>query len=116
MEPVPRGIEFQPDREGLNWTLVLGRSGLSLRPILLIFCFLGQHWATFGDYFGRKTYGRLRGIAHFVAAPGAFVAPVFAGWWYDKMEDYALPLWIFTIFFGLGALSFGLMRKPKKVR
>jgi hypothetical protein len=23
-----------------------------------------------------------------------------------------LPLWVFTIFFGLGALSFALMRKP----
>ena len=72
-----------------------------------------NNWATFGDYFGRSAYGRLRGIAQLVASPGVFLAPVFAGWWYDRVESYYLPLWIFTGFFAVGALSFALMRKPK---
>jgi sugar phosphate permease len=71
-----------------------------------------NNWATIGDYFGRKAYGRLRGIVQLASSPGVFLAPVFAGWWYDRAESYTLPLWVFTIFFGLGALSFALMRKP----
>ena len=74
------------------------------------------NWATIGDYFGRKAFGRLRGIIQFAAAPGIFLAPVFAGWWYDREESYALPLWVFTIILAVGALSFGLMRKPRKVQ
>ena len=74
-----------------------------------------NNWATFGDYFGRKAYGRLRGITQLASSPGVFLAPVFAGWWYDRAESYALPLWVFTVFFGLGALSFAAMRKPKRL-
>ena len=72
-----------------------------------------NNWATFGDYFGRRAYGRLRGITQLVASPGVFLAPVFANFWFDRTESYSLPLWIFTAFFGMGALSFALMRKPK---
>ena len=71
------------------------------------------NWATFGDYFGRKAYGRLRGITQLMASPGVFLAPIFSGWWYDRVESYTLPLWVFTIFFGLGALTFALLRKPQ---
>jgi MFS family permease len=75
-----------------------------------------NNWATIGDYFGRKAYGRLRGLTQLASSPGVFLAPVFAGWWYDRVESYTLPLWVFTIFFALGALSFALMRKPKLVQ
>ena len=71
-----------------------------------------NNWAAIGDYFGRKAYGRLRGITQLAASPGVFLAPVFAGWWYDKFETYTFPLWLFTVFFGLAALFFALMRKP----
>ena len=74
-----------------------------------------NNWATFGDYFGRKAYGRLRGITQLASSPGVFLAPVFAGWWYDRSESYTLPLWVFTLFFGLGALTFALMRKPQRL-
>ena len=75
-----------------------------------------NNWATFGDYFGRRGYGRLRGITQLASSPGVFLAPVFAGWWYDRTESYTLPLWVFTVFFGLGALFFALMRKPKRLQ
>jgi sugar phosphate permease len=94
-----------------------------LRSLWIIYLFVllfaiaetsgSNNWATIGDYFGRKAYGRLRGLTQLAASPGVFLAPVFAGWWYDQMESYALPLWVFTSFFGLGALSFALMRKPE---
>ena len=75
-----------------------------------------NNWATIGDYFGRKTYGRLRGITQLAASPGVFLAPVFAGWWYDRHESYAFPIWLFTVFFALAAVSFALMRKPVQLR
>ncbi len=71
-----------------------------------------NNWATFGDYFGRQAYGRLRGVTQLASSPGVLLAPVFAGWWYDRAEDYAFSIWVFTIFFGLSALAFALMRKP----
>ena len=74
-----------------------------------------NNWATFGDYFGRRAYGRLRGITQLASSPGVFLAPVFAGWWYDRAESYTLPLWVFTVFFGLGALFFASMRKPERL-
>ena len=72
-----------------------------------------NNWATFGDYFGRRAYGRLRGITQLVASPGVFLAPVFANWRFDQTDSYTFPLWVFTVFFALGALSFALMRKPE---
>ena len=71
-----------------------------------------NNWAAIGDYYGRTTYGRLRGITQFVSSPGVFLAPVFAGWCYDRVENYSLPIWIFTAFFASAALCFALMRKP----
>ena len=77
-----------------------------------------NNWATFGDYFGRQAYGRLRGITQLVSSPGVLLAPVFAGWWYDRtaaLDDasYAFPLWVFTGFFAMSAFCFAIMRKPR---
>ena len=74
------------------------------------------NWVTFGDYFGREAFGRLRGFTQLASSPGVLLAPVFAGWWYDRVENYTLPLWIFSILYALGALSFALMRKPNRVQ
>ena len=74
-----------------------------------------NNWATFGDYFGRQAYGRLRGITQLASSPGVLLAPVFASWWYDRADDYAFSIWVFTILFGLSALAFALMRKPAVV-
>ena len=92
--------------------------------IIYLFVFLfaiaetsgSNNWATFGDYFGRKAYGRLRGITQLASSPGVLLAPVFAGWWFDRTASYTLPLWVFTICFGLGALSFAILRKPKMIK
>ena len=89
-------------------------------PVVVLFAIAetsgSNNWVTFGDYFGRKAYGRLRGVTQLASSPGVFLAPVFAGWWYDRAESYALPIWVFTALFALGALSFALMRKPNRVR
>jgi hypothetical protein len=41
------------------------------------------------------------------------LAPVFVGWWFDVHGNYVVPLWIFAAVFGLGALTFGVMRSPQ---
>lgn len=92
--------------------------------IIYLFVFLfaiaetsgSNNWATFGDYFGRKAYGRLRGITQLASSPGVLLAPVFAGWWFDRTASYSLPIWVFTIIFGLGALSFAILRKPEIIK
>ena len=71
-----------------------------------------NNWATFGDYFGRQAFGRLRGITQLASSPGVLLAPIFAGWWYDRAQDYAFSIWVFTILFALSAVAFALMRKP----
>ena len=74
-----------------------------------------NNWTTIGDYFGRKSYGRLRGLTQFGATPGVLVAPIFAGWWFDKTASYAFPLWCFTVFGVVGGISYVLMRKPRQI-
>ena len=70
------------------------------------------NWATLGEYFGRKTFTKLRGFVQLANFPGVLLAPFFVGWWFDLHGNYTVPLWIFTIIFGLGALTFGIMRRP----
>ena len=66
-----------------------------------------------GVYFGRKAFGQLRGYVQLANFPGALAAPVLVGWWYDQHASYTVPLWIFAGVFALGALTFGLMRRPQ---
>lgn len=73
-------------------------------------------WATFGDYLGRKSYGRLRGFTQLASSPRVLLAPILAGWWYDRVESYTFPHWIFTALIGLGAISFVVMRKPNRLQ
>lgn len=73
------------------------------------------NWAVVGDYFGRKAFSQLRGYMQLANFPLVLVAPVFVGWWHDHHNSYTLPLWIFTVIFGLGALTFAVMRKPRQV-
>jgi MFS family permease len=59
--------------------------------LLLAFVFLfamcdasaPTNWAVVGEYFGRRTFSRLRGYIQFANFPGVLCAPVFVGWWYD---------------------------------
>ena len=71
------------------------------------------NWAVLGEYFGRKSFGQLRGYVQLANFPGSLAAPVLVGWWYDQHASYIVPLSIFAGVFALGALAFGMMRRPK---
>ncbi|MEK7814372.1 MAG: MFS transporter [Chloroflexota bacterium] len=91
--------------------------------VILLFVFLfaiadasaPTNWAVLGDYFGKKTFNQLRGFVQLANFPGVLLAPVFVGWWYDHHQSYTVPLWIFTVVFGLGAIAFTVMRRPRQV-
>jgi MFS family permease len=91
--------------------------------VILLFVFLfaiadasaPTNWAVLGDYFGKKTFNQLRGFVQLANFPGVLLAPVFVGWWYDQHQSYTVPLWIFTAVFGLGAIAFTVMRRPRRV-
>jgi MFS family permease len=70
------------------------------------------NWAVVGEYFGRKTFSRLRGYIQFANFPGVLCAPVFVGWWYDHHHSYAFPLWIYTGVSLVGALTFAVLKQP----
>jgi OFA family oxalate/formate antiporter-like MFS transporter len=72
------------------------------------------NWAVLGEYFGKKSFSQLRGFVQMANFPGALLAPVFVGWWYDQHQSYTVPLWIFTGVFALGALTFVAMRRPRR--
>ena len=100
--------------------LVLASPAQSLGVVLLFVILFSiaeasapTNWAVLGVYFGRKAFGQLRGYVQLANFPGALAAPVLVGWWYDLHESYTVPLWIFAGVFALGALTFGLMRRPK---
>jgi len=88
--------------------------------LLLAFVFLfaicdasaPANWAVVGEYFGRKTFSRLRGYIQFANFPGALFAPVFVGWWYDHHHSYAFPIWIYTGVSLVGALTFAVLKRP----
>ncbi len=70
------------------------------------------NWAVVGEYFGRKTFSRLRGYIQFANFPGVLFAPVFVGWWYDHHHSYAFPIWIYTGVSLVGALTFAVLKRP----
>jgi MFS family permease len=125
-------VGWLADRFPKNWVLmaaaVAGTASFVLLAlplqalwVILLFVFLFSiaeasapiNWAALGEYFGRKTFSQLRGMVQFANFPGVLLAPVFVGWWFDVYGNYVVPLWIFAAVFGLGALTFGVMRRPQ---
>jgi MFS family permease len=71
------------------------------------------NWAVVGEYFGRKTFSRLRGWIQLANFPGSLCAPVFTGWWYDHHHSYACPIWVYTGVSLVGALAFAVLKRPR---
>jgi sugar phosphate permease len=69
-------------------------------------------WSLIGDFFGRRTYGTLRGIMGMSYGTATFVSPIYAGWMYDTTGNYTLVLITFTIVLLVAACFFGILRPP----
>ncbi|MBI2166561.1 MAG: MFS transporter [Chloroflexi bacterium] len=70
------------------------------------------NWAIIGDYFGRRSYGTLRGILTFFTSWGGIILPVMAGAIYDRWETYQPTLLVFAGLMAASALVFAIVPKP----
>ena len=70
-------------------------------------------WALIGDYFGRNSYAKLRGIAGISVGTGTFLSPIFAGWIIDTTGSYDIVLMTFAVIFLLTAFIFFVIRLPR---
>ena len=75
------------------------------------------NWALIGDFFGRKSFGTLRGIMGIGNGLGTFLSPIYAGWVFDSTGSYSPVLANFIIIHLLSAILFGMLhfRFSKKV-
>lgn len=67
------------------------------------------NWALIGDFFGRKSFGTLRGIMGIGNGLGTFLSPIYAGWVFDSTGGYSPVLANFIIIHLLSALLFGIL-------
>jgi MFS family permease len=70
------------------------------------------NWALIGDFFGRRTYGTLRGIMGVGYGTATFFSPIYAGWIFDRTESYTLVLITFSIIILVTAALFAILRHP----
>jgi sugar phosphate permease len=81
--------------------LILSRSAdaLFLFPVGLAITAgtIPLNWALIGDFFGRRSYGTLRGIMGVGYGMGTFLSPIYAGWIFDRTGSYEYVLLTFII-------------------
>jgi nitrate/nitrite transporter NarK len=74
------------------------------------------NWALIGDFFGRRSYGTLRGIMVIGTGLGTFLSPIYAGWVFDRTESYAPALWAFFTVHLLAAVLFFILHRRSPQR
>ena len=68
----------------------IGIGGIGIGGILTV---LPIAWA---DYFGRKSFGAIRGVALSIQVVAQATGPLVSGILRDQTGDYVLSLWVFT--------------------
>jgi len=77
----------------LIWTNALWALWMFASLFTLVDTAIPVMWATVGDFFGRKSFGTIRGNMSFIYMWGSFIGPVFAGAVYDRDHTYTMVLW-----------------------
>jgi sugar phosphate permease len=75
------------------------------------FIILPLAWA---DYFGRKSFGAIRGAALTMQVTAQAAGPLLSGWLRDLTGDYRVSLTAFAALSGLGVLLALLARAPRR--
>jgi sugar phosphate permease len=113
------GLGVLPTMAGML-LLMYGNSGVSLYalPVGLAITMgtVPLNWALIGDFFGRRSYGTLRGIMVVGTGLGTFLTPIYAGWVFDRSETYAPALWAFFIVHLLAAVLFFTLHRRSTQR
>ena len=71
------------------------------------------NWALMADFFGRSSYATLHG---WLQMPNQFIgmsSPVWVGWVFDRTDSYFWALVPFAILFGLAAIVYWTLPRPK---
>lgn len=69
--------------------------------------------AVISHYFGRKSYGKIYGTMNFFTAALGFIAPIYAGWMYDRTHSYITTYWQGVILALIGVVLTIFIRLPK---
>ena len=69
-------------------------------------------WASVGDFFGRKSFGTIRGNMNFFYTWGSVLGPVTAGAVYDRTQSYAAVLTGMIVSLLIAAALTALLIKP----
>ena len=69
-------------------------------------------WASVGDFFGRKSFGAIRGNMNLFYTWGAVLGPVLAGYVYDRTQSYALVFWAMAGSLLLSSAMTSLLIRP----
>lgn len=74
-------------------------------------------WSVLGqtmvaDYFGTRRYATLRGLASVIQVPVGALAPVVAGWQFDRSDSYRLIFALYAAVLASGVLWLLLIRRP----
>ncbi|MBI2906323.1 MAG: MFS transporter [Chloroflexi bacterium] len=67
-----------------------------------------------GEYFGRKAFGAISGLAGFVAMIGTVGGPFLAGWIFDVTGSYHVAFGLFVALCVMSAVLLLLARPPRK--
>ncbi len=65
-----------------------------------------------GEYFGRRSFGRIMGISQLPMNIGMMFAPPFAGHMFDTTGSYRVPFTVFAALSFIGAILMLFVRKP----
>ncbi len=69
-------------------------------------------WASVGDFFGRKSFGTIRGNMNLFYTWGSVLGPVTAGALYDRTQSYALVFSGIALILLISALTTSFLIKP----
>ena len=70
------------------------------------------YWASVGDFFGRKSFGTIRGTMNLFYTWGSILGPVIAGAVYDRTHSYATVLTGLTVLLIIAALFTATLINP----
>ncbi len=70
------------------------------------------YWASVGDFFGRKSFGTIRGTMNLFYTWGSILGPVIAGAVYDRTHSYATVLTGMTVLLVIAALFTATLINP----
>ena len=68
----------------------------------------------FANYFGRKSFGTIRGFAAPIMSGVSMIGPIFAGLIRDFTNDYDFAFWVFSLVFVIALIAFSVAKPVSK--